>query len=89
MTFFLIGTSGYDVVPYTCKKYANTLAKDLLENRNIDASWIAQLQKEEKNILKDTRDDTIPASKLSDNCYDMTTRGIREIYLGYIANITR
>jgi len=89
MTFFLIGSSGYDVAPYTCRKYASALAMDLIEKRRIDASWIAQLQKEEKNILKDSRDDSIPVSKLSDNCYDMTTRGIRDIYLNYIADITK
>lgn len=89
MTFFLLWSSWYDIEPYNCKKYTNDLIKDLLNKRNIDENWIQELQKNEPNLLKDTRNDNNPASKLSDNCYDMTTRGIRELYLSYIANIAK
>ena len=89
MTFLLLGSSGYDIEPYNCKNYTNKLIKDLINKRKIDSLWIEELQKDEPTILKDTRNDAIPESKLSDNCYDMTTRGIREIYLSYISELAK
>lgn len=89
LTFFLMGSTGYDSEPYSCWKYTTELIQDIKNKRILDSKWIDELQKKEPSLLKDTRDDANPASKLNNNCYDMTTRGIRELYLSYIANIAK
>lgn len=89
MTFLLIGSAGYDLEPYSCRQYSKEIIRDITKKRPLDATWINELQKREPLLLKDTRDANHPASNMSDNCYDMTTRGIRELYLSYIANIAK
>ncbi len=85
MNFALIGSIGYDPEPYTCKTLVNSLIQDISSKRTVDVSWVNELQKKE-NTLKDTRMDDNPVSQSSDNCYDMTTRSIKELYLSYIAS---
>ncbi len=86
MNFALIGSTGYDTESYTCQTLANSLISDIIAKRKVDISWITELEQREKN-LKDTRDDKNPISNSSDNCYDMTTRSIKSIYLSYVAHI--
>lgn len=84
--FALIGSTGYDREPYTCQTLANSLIEDIIKKRKVDIFWIRALEQIEKN-LKDTQDENNPISNSSNNCYDMTTRSIKEIYLSYIAGI--
>lgn len=88
LNFALIGSIWYDPEPYTCKTLANSLIQDISNKKPVDISWVNELQKKENN-LKDSRVEDNPLSQLSDNCYDMTTRSIKEIYLGYIATLAK
>ncbi len=86
--FALIGSSGYDVEPYTCRTLAISLTRDLIRERKPDITWISELRRQESS-LEDTRDPRNPLSNSSDNCYDMTTRSIKAIYLDYIADMAK
>jgi hypothetical protein len=86
MNFALIGSTGYDREPYTCQTLANNLIKDIIKKRKVDVLWITTIEQIEKN-LKNIQDENNPISNSSNNCYDMTTRSIKEIYLSYIADI--
>jgi uncharacterized lipoprotein NlpE involved in copper resistance len=67
---------------------AGDLARDLIGKRRVDRIWIDELWLIDKR-LKDTRDESNPISNSSDNCYDMTTRTIKTIYLRYIADLAK
>jgi hypothetical protein len=84
--FALIGSSGYDIEPYACRTLATSLTRDLIGKRNTDTRWIRELKRVESS-LQDTRNPSDPLSTASDNCYDMTTRSIKAIYLNYIADL--
>ena len=86
MNFALIGSTGYDTGSYSCQALANSLIEDIIAKRKVNISWVNELKQSEKN-LKDTRDEKNPISNSSDNCYDMTTRSIKSIYLSHIADI--
>lgn len=88
LNFALIGSSGYDVEPYSCRAVATTLIQDLIAKRKPDTNWINELGRADKN-LKDTREEDNPISNSSDNCYDMTTRSIKSIYLSHIADLAK
>ena len=88
MNFALIGTTGYDIEPYTCRNIATELVGDLTAKRVVNISWIEDLQKKEAQL----KDNTVPNNVISgagDNCHDMATRSIEALYLNYIANITK
>jgi hypothetical protein len=86
MNFALIGTTGYDIEPYTCRQIATELVTDLTAKRILDISWVQDLEKKEKQ-LKDNANPNNIISGAGDNCYDMSTRSIEALYLNYIANI--
>jgi TPR repeat protein len=86
LNFALIGSTGYDIDPYSCRAIASNLIEDLIAKRKPDTVWINQLSQTDKS-LKDTREMSNPISNSSDNCYDMTTRSIKSIYLAYIAGV--
>lgn len=88
MNFALVGSTGYDIEPYTCRDLTTALVRSIGNNKPVNIGWINELQKKEK-ALKDTRDPKNPISQSSDNCYDMATRSIRQIYLKYIADIAK
>ncbi len=88
LNFALIGSTGYDIDPYSCRAVATRLIQDLIAKRKPDINWINELGRADKN-LKDTRETSNPISNSSDNCYDMTTRSIKSIYLGYIADLAK
>lgn len=88
LNFALIGSTGYDVDPYSCRAVATDLIQDLIAKRKPDTNWINELNRADKN-LKDTREEDNPISNSSDNCYDMTTRSIKSIYLSYIGDLAR
>ena len=88
LNFALIGSTGYDVDPYSCRVVTTDLVRDLLAKRKPDTNWINELGRADKN-LQDTREDDNPISNSSDNCYDMATRSIKSIYLSYIADLAK
>lgn len=83
LNFAVIGSTGYDIEPYSCQELANSLIRDIAQKKEPDISWINELQSKEAK-LRDTRDNKNPISNSSNNCYDMTTRSIKEVYLSYI-----
>ena len=82
----LIGSTGYDIEPYTCRDLAKSLVRDLIGKRKTDTNWINELIETELTLI-DTRDPSNPLSNSSDNCYDMTTRSIKAIYLDHISGL--
>ena len=86
LNFALVGFTGYDIDPYSCRTIATSLIRDLIAKRKPNTIWVNELSRADKN-LKDTRDESDPLSNSSDNCYDMTTRSIKSIYLSYIADV--
>ncbi len=88
LNFALVGSTGYDTDPYRCRAIAEDLSHDLLVKRKPDSTWIHSLEKIDQG-LKDTKDESNPISNSSDNCYDMTTRSIKTIYLSYIADLAK
>ena len=86
LNFALVGSTGYDIDPYSCRTIATSLIRDLIAKRKLNTIWVNELSRADKN-LKDTRDESDPLSNSSDNCYDMTTRSIKSIYLSYIAGV--
>lgn len=88
LNFALVGSTGYDVDPYICHTLAEKIIWDIMAKKNPNMTWINELSKADKN-LKDTREENNPISNSSDNCYDMTTRSIKEIYLDYIATLAK
>ncbi len=88
MNFALVGSTGYDIEPYTCRDLTTALVRSIGNNKPVNIGWINELQKKEK-ALKDTRDPKNPISQSSDNCYDMATRSIKQIYLKYIADTAK
>ena len=88
LNFALIGSTGYDVDPYSCRAVATDLIENLIAKRKPNITWINELNKADKN-LKDTREENNPISNSSDNCYDMTTRSIKSIYLSYVAGLAK
>jgi hypothetical protein len=86
LTFALVGSTGYDVDPYVCHTLAKSLISDIIAKRKPNTAWINGLSRIERD-LEDTRKADDPISNSSDNCYDMTTRSIKEIYLDYIATL--
>ncbi len=88
LNFALVGSTGYDIDPYSCRSIAENLTRDIIEKRKPDTVWINELQKIDRE-LKDTRDESNPISNSSDNCYDMTTRSIKTIYLSYISDLAK
>jgi hypothetical protein len=88
LNFALVGSTGYDIEPYTCRAVATDLVRDLLAKRKPDTNWTRELGRADKN-LKDTREEGNPISNSSDNCYDMVTRSIKSIYLSYIGDLAK
>lgn len=85
MNFLLLGANGYDTKPYQCRSLAEQIIRYLWQNYPVDARFVSQLEKNEQNLV-DTKNEKDTASQATDNCYDMTTRGIKELYLQYITN---
>lgn len=86
MNFALVGSEGYDIEPYICRNLALRLVRDIENQRPINAEWIDELKWIESN-LKDSRDPNNPISQSSNNCFDMTSRSIKAIYLWYISSV--
>lgn len=84
LNFALIGSTGYDIEPYTCRDIATGLIQDISVKRVLDIKWIQELNNK-KNNLQNNKDPKNIISSASDNCYDMTTRAIETLYLNYIA----
>ena len=61
MNFALIGTTGYDVEPYTCRKIATELVHDLTQKRALDKTWMQELTKKEIQL----KDNTVPSNIIS------------------------
>lgn len=86
LSFFLIAADGYDIEPFACQKLANTLITDLSEKRPFTASWIAEIWTAESK-LRDNKDQKHPESYANNNCFDSIERGIKQLYIGYIAEV--
>jgi TPR repeat protein len=43
LNFALVGSTGYDIDPYSCRVVAGDLARDLIDKRNVDRIWIDEL----------------------------------------------
>jgi hypothetical protein len=43
LSFFIIGSSGYDLPDRSCQTIATTLAKSMIEKKPIDATWIREI----------------------------------------------
>lgn len=82
LTFFLIGQDGYDEEPYTCRAIATSLARET-PNVTLDLDAIAKLEALDTSLTP-PKDKDNPMSQSTTNCYEMTTRGISELYRTYI-----
>lgn len=88
MNFALVGSDGYDIEPYICRNIALQIVQDIEQQRWINADWIDELNRIESK-LKDSRDPKNPISQSNNNCYDMTSRSIKALYLWYISNVAQ
>ena len=88
LNFALIGSTGYDIEPYTCRNISTDIIKDITSKRKIDQKWIQELIIK-KGSLKNNKDPKNIISGAADNCYDITTRSIETLYLSYIADVAK
>lgn len=88
LSFLLIGADGYDPEPFVCKQIAKDIVKDLLKKRKIDGWWIRKIEGLESK-LTNTKDTKKPESYATNNCFDSTERGIKQIYIDYISEIAK
>lgn len=82
LNFFLLAATGYDKDPYTCQQLANNLIP-LATEKSLHRTQVASIIRY-TDALEDTREKENPNSLASNNCYDMTLRGTRELLLAYI-----
>lgn len=88
LNFALLGSTGYDIEPYTCRNISKELIKDISNKRKLDTGWIRELINK-KTHLKSNKDPKNIISGAADNCYDMSTRAIETLYLNYVANLAK
>jgi hypothetical protein len=88
LSFFIIGSSGYDTSDQKCQTIATSLAQSMIEKKSIDSTWVREIEWIEKSLV-DAKDQKNPESYSPTNCYDSTKRGIKQIYLSYITDRTQ
>ncbi len=88
LSFLLIASSGYDVPPYTCQSISLELSNDVIKKRKLEHTWIKEIEKKE-STLKENKDSSVPESFATTNCFDSVERGIKQLYIAYIDDISR
>lgn len=86
LSFFLIARDGYDTEPFSCQKLADELTKNLIQNREFSINWIQEIVTKEQ-WLHDNKDPQKPESYANNNCFDSIERGIKQLYIWYVADI--
>ena len=88
LSFLLVGADGYDTKPFSCQTIAGNIAEELIKKQKIDQWWITKIEELEKGLV-DSKDSKIPESYATNNCFDSTERGIKEIYIDYISELAK
>jgi uncharacterized coiled-coil DUF342 family protein len=83
----LLANSGYDESPFECQEFALKLINDLTEDVTWTAEWIDTLEKTQKILKKPIN--TSPLSIGNGTCYELLERSAKQIYIGYITEITQ
>jgi hypothetical protein len=87
LNFWLLWSNWYDTEPFICKNMSKQLIQDISQKRELNSTWIEELEKNEKK-LQNTINHKDPLTQTKDNCVSMMEKGIKYIYLAYIASKT-
>jgi hypothetical protein len=80
LSFALMASEGYDEEPYICQDTALNLVRDLSSDVDWTDAWIGDLEKRATNN---------PLASAWWTCYESLNRSIKQIYLGYITELTK
>lgn len=88
LSFALIASEWYDEEPYICQDTALNLVRDLSSDVDWTDAWIQGLEKREKE-LQAPKTTNNPLASAGWTCYESLNRSIKQIYLGYITELTK
>lgn len=87
MTLSLMASESYDNTPYTCHDLARSIVYDITQDRAYSLEWIRYISEKEWWLQIPT-DTTNPQVIGESTCYHHLQRGIKQLYLWFITQIS-